>query len=351
MLGRSFRLLAAACGLVAWVVILSWLIGRVASDRWLWSQFLFWIPTVAVIVAAGGLTIVGLALRLVARVLERSRRCRRRCVSVPLIVSLAGVTVYFAVAECRLLAAVPGAGQAADLRVVFWNPSSWVRQGIVEALMPHAPDLAIVVNAPAGVRWRRLAEVDGEPRDVAFVGRFHMVSSMPILRRGGTPLGLDGRVPHPKRHRPGAPQFTEDPGWAAFVEIESPHGLLVVWAIDLPSDMHLARRDIADRTLAAIEAWRDADGLGFPAPDLIVGDFNMTRGSWALRRLIGDLEDAFIQAGRGYAATWPRVAPIIHIDQAFVAPPWRAVNYAIIDPGTGTHRMIRLDLAVNDDAP
>ncbi len=345
------RLLAALCTLLAWVVLMAWLLGRVVSDRWLWSQFLFWLPTLAAIVSACVLTIVAAILRGVAPPRNRRRSSTARLCTIALLLALLGVTTYFTLIECRVLASSPSETTPRQARVVFWNPSSWVRQGTVEALMPFAPDIAIVANAPAGVRWRRLIEADHAERTVVFVGRFHVVSCWPVIRRGGTTLGLSGRVPHPRRHKPDMPRYSNDPGWAVFMEFDTPHGPLVVWTIDLPSDITMSRRNIASKARAAIDAWRDGDGRGFPPPDLIVGDFNMTRGSFAMQTLVGDLKDAYAQAGRGYTATWPRIGPILHIDHAFTAAPWRAIGYSVANPGTGNHRMLVLDLVREQARP
>ena len=354
ILRRLVRCVAAACVVGAWVVVAAWVLGRVVNDRWTWSQFLFWIPTLAAIVSACALTMVAVILRSVAPPRKQRRSRTLRFGTLAILLALLGVTTYFTVIECRVFASTPDATLQRDVRVLFWNPSSWVRQGIVEALMPFAPDVAIIANAPAGVRWRRLIEADHAERNVVFVGRFHVVSCWPVVRRGGTTLGLAGRVPHPRRHKPDMPKFAQDPGWAVFIEFDTPRGPLVVWVIDLPSDVTMSRRDIARDARAAIEAWRDEDGRGFPPPDVIVGDFNMTRGSHSLRALVGDpklVRDAYVQAGRGYAATWPRIGPILHIDHAFTAVPWRAIRYTVANPGTGTHRMVVVDLVRETDRP
>ncbi len=49
--------LGVICTTVAVVGVLGWLIGRIASDRYIWSQWLLWIPTPAVLMA----TLLGLA--------------------------------------------------------------------------------------------------------------------------------------------------------------------------------------------------------------------------------------------------------------------------------------------------
>ena len=72
-------------------------------------------------------------------------------------------------------------------------------------------------------------------------------------------------------------------------------------------------------------------------PDLVVGDFNMTRGSVSLATLFPDLSNAFDKAGRGYGASFHRGLPLYHIDHTLLADTIRAVNYDLVDIGIGRH--------------
>jgi endonuclease/exonuclease/phosphatase family metal-dependent hydrolase len=115
--------------------------------------------------------------------------------------------------------------------------------------------------------------------------------------------------------------------------------------------------EVTARAAAVISGWRGrvatrdpgtgtfwaAEG-GFPPPDLIVGDFNIPRGSASLRNLTADFVNAYSQGGFGPSGTWPRRWPLVHIDQAFVGSSLRAARYRVIDPGAGGHRMQIIDL-------
>ena len=110
---------------------------------------------------------------------------------------------------------------------------------------------------------------------------------------------------------------------AMYVELDTTAKLgrtTVVWVVDLPSDWRISRRAIAANAAAAIAAWsgqetihhghkskdiRDA-GPGFPAPDLVLGDFNIPRGSDSLRLLVGNIDYFQIPAGGCLANRNPR---------------------------------------------
>ena len=85
--------------------------------------------------------------------------------------------------------------------------------------------------------------------------------------------------------------------------------------------------------------------VGFPAPDIVVGDFNIPRSAGSLKALGRGYPSAFDQAGRGYMASYPRVRPIFHIDQTFVAPGLRVFDYRLPDIGAGAHRAQVVDIA------
>ena len=159
----------------------------------------------------------------------------------------------------------------------------------------------------------------------------------------------------------------------------------VVWLMDLPSDPTLSRQNVTRQARAAMDNWKGvatvraaadpnksdapvqwsnvpAEQLGrrgFPNPDLVIGDFNVPRGSRSLKNLVGDMANAYDQAGAGYTASYqrkvpfaqldgpgliglvrwmiPSDVPFFHIDQAFVAPSLHATRYRTMNLGFGTH--------------
>ena len=70
--GTIWSILGIACTVIAAILLAAWLLGRVASDRFAWSQWLLWMPTPAVLPA------VGLGLAGACRPAREARQRRRR---------------------------------------------------------------------------------------------------------------------------------------------------------------------------------------------------------------------------------------------------------------------------------
>ena len=195
------------------------------------------------------------------------------------------------------------------------------------------------------------------------IGRSLILSREPILRYASTTLGLKGVLLEPGEGRvPDRTTTILDPGYAAFLELDTTARLghtIVIWIIDLPSDARLFRWETTQTAAAAIASFagqiygRAEDGslaplgeaTGFPAPDIIIGDFNIPRGSASLKVLTRGTANAYNHAGTGSCATYPRKFPLSHIDQMFIGKSLRATSYEIVDPGMGMHRMQVVEVA------
>lgn len=321
-----------------WAVLGAWGAGRVASDRWLWSQYLSWIPTAAAL----GVSIVLLATAWgVLRVADRRGSWARWMTAI----GLGAGAAYLLAVEWRVHGLLGDRAPAnSALRALFWNASTVTEEVITDVLAGRTLDLAVIANGPWAIEPESLATAG---RHVVRINGMAVASVGPIRRWGFAWLGIT-----PSTEAPG----WVDPGRALFVEIESTLGPLVVWAVDMPSDIRESRWAAGGRAGEALRGWtgpayRVKDGAwspeeanGFPAPDLVVGDFNAPRGSASLRRLVGALPNAFDEAGAGYPATWPRTVPIYQIDQAFAGRAVRAASLRTLDPGDGAHRMLLLEL-------
>jgi endonuclease/exonuclease/phosphatase family metal-dependent hydrolase len=117
------------------------------------------------------------------------------------------------------------------------------------------------------------------------------------------------------------------------VEAEGFGRPLVILLVDMPSEPMLPRMELALRLARLL---RDADA---PAPDLVVGDLNITRGSASLGALFSDLRHAYDEAGHGYGASFHRRFPLYHIDHMLLGPTIHASRYDLIDTGVGRHRV------------
>ena len=306
---RGPLLRATAHGLtgLAALVVLAWVTGHLLSDRAAWSQWLLWLPTPAALGAALGA--LALALRP-----ARTRALRRRRIAA-WAAAAAFLATTFALVEHRLLRPAPA---REGFMVVHWNVSEHlidVGTPFDERLRGWDADLTILTDAN-WTPWR------AEMRD--WLGEEH----------------------HPRQRRPFA-ILTRHPIVAlrtlaraddislVLLEIETPvipDRPLVMLLVDLPSEPRLPRHAIAARArryLAEAEA---------PEPDVVIGDFNMTRGSASARSIFPGMRHAFRDGGHGYVATFPRAVPLYHIDHVLLAGTVRAARYDVIDAGFGRHR-------------
>jgi endonuclease/exonuclease/phosphatase family metal-dependent hydrolase len=107
---------------------------------------------------------------------------------------------------------------------------------------------------------------------------------------------------------------------------------IVIFLVDLPSDPRLPRREVARRLRALL------DEIGAPAPDVVVGDLNITRGSASLRRMFPAHHHAYADGGHGYAASFPRDVPIYHLDHILLGADRHCTRYDLPDVAVGRHR-------------
>ena len=156
------------------------------------------------------------------------------------------------------------------------------------------------------------------------IGRFAVMSRLPILEV--------------------IPLYDDTKSTAAFVRF-APWKGNASWSallIDLPSNPAISRfKMLGDLRLRL-------DALATPVPDIILGDFNTVRGGAAIQKFAPKMQDAFAEAGIGYGATYPRIFPLLHIDQLLLGPRVRVRHYEIIDTGSGVHRMQIATILVNE---
>lgn len=112
----------------------------------------------------------------------------------------------------------------------------------------------------------------------------------------------------------------------------------VIWGVDLPSSPKLSRSDL----FASLRA--QVDEMNQPEPDLLLGDFNVPRGSRSLKRAFPDFRSAFSEAGSGWHGTWPSKLPLWDLDQVLVGPDLAPVLYEVVTPPIGMHRIQKVIL-------
>jgi hypothetical protein len=333
VLGAAARLiLRGAAAAALWLpalVLAAWLLGRVASDRWSWSQWLAWIPTPAALVAcaAGALAGRGAVRRRVQAAGPRAGAGRRGFRGAVLArparawgVLLAATGAWFAFVEHRLHRL--GGTSPQGLRLLHWNASvADPRRAppFRAALAPVAADVLIITDGDGLLldpSFREWAQGRGR---VLTMGPFTAITDRPI---------------HEWRHIAAA----GDIHVVRLVVEGTTGGPVSLWLMDLPSNPRVPRMALMRRVRRMLET------VDAQWPDVIIGDLNVSRGAASLRHLAPGYRDAFDLAGRGYGATFPRAFPLYHIDQALAAPGVRVEGYEALDFGIGRHLAQRVVL-------
>lgn len=301
------------CLAAASVVLLAWLTGRIVSDRFVWSQWLLWIPAPLAILAGALGALV--SLRPATR-----PAIRRRRLALWVLVTIA-VAGSFLFVEHRFLRAAPD--QPRGLRLIHWNMLSNTYGPIdayARSLIELDGQVTILSNASAALWQEPVREWMGQQIQSFRVEPFTILSRYPLLEA--------------------RPVMAADGISIAMARIDTTEALgrpLAILMVDLPSDPTRSRTAIAARVRRVLA---DPD---LPPLDLVVGDFNMTRGSASIRAMFPAFRHAYDDAGHGYGATFRRGDwPLYHIDHVLVAQGWRANRYDVIDPHVGWHAAQRV---------
>ena len=115
-----------------------------------------------------------------------------------------------------------------------------------------------------------------------------------------------------------------------------------LFVLDLPSDVWVARGPLLREVVALMARHR---------PDLVVGDFNAPRRSWALADLPAGYAHAYHTAGGGWGYTWPVPVPVYALDHCLHGPRVRPVRYELGGlAGNSDHRYQVFDFTP-DPAP
>jgi vancomycin resistance protein VanJ len=70
---------------------------------------------------------------------------------------------------------------------------------------------------------------------------------------------------------------------------------------------------------------------------ILAGDFNLPALSHIVRDNLGDLDDAFANAGRGFGYTYPTKLPFLRIDRIFTGHGLRAVEVEVGNARASDH--------------
>ena len=313
-----WTILGITATVIAAAVLVAWLAGRVISDRYGWSQWLLWIPTPAVLPA------VLLGIAGACRPDPASGRGRRRRRLIVWAGVGAAVALYFLVIEHRFLrwgAGDPGALTLLQSSVYPGPPQAG--EAYVDRLIDYGADLIVLGNPLRQQHRLYLKERVSEKKlQEKTLWPFVVITRLPILEFRPLVANENTRIA----------MFRLD----ATAELGRP---ITLYAVDLPADPKRARSEIARA------ARRMLDSTAAPPPDIVVGDFNMTRGSTSMNALFPGFAHAYDQAGRGYGATFRRGFPLYHLDHTLLADTVQATDYTLVDLGIGRHLAQRVELA------
>ncbi len=90
---------------------------------------------------------------------------------------------------------------------------------------------------------------------------------------------------------------------------------------------HKMRRSITQRPKQVEEVIKDIDAC--PVRSVVLGDFNDNPLSYTVHRLLRGRKDAFVQAGKGFGATFRTFWPLLRIDYILCPRDLRAVTYEV----------------------
>ena len=296
---------------IATATVLAWIIGRVLTDRYHWSQWLWWLPTPLIF----SIVVLGLSASAGAAV---SRRVRRRIAMAGIVIA-AAIATYFALIEHQMLRKTPTVPSSkSSIKLMHWNaqPPRWIDVApTIDVMKQTQADLIILTDPGGPLNHERSVELTNDGYRIVGAQPFAIASRLPVITFRSC--------------------VTVDRMCVSLLEVDATERLgrvIVIYLVDLPSQTGIARMQLVARLRGML------DKLSLPKPDVVVGDFNIPRGSASIVTLFPELRHAYDVAGHGHGATYPRIVPLWHIDHVLFAPTVTVTRYDIDDPGISRHR-------------
>jgi hypothetical protein len=290
-------------GVLAMALLLLWCIGILFSDQWVWSQWLAWIPTPLVIL-----------LLVISSSVYQTAKNKTSAIAVG-VLSIA-LLAWFCFGENQLLRK---RGPHGRVNIVGWTMShskKTIANESADIIVDLRGDITLLTHG-----WY----VRGKPTIQEWLGEsgYKVVNSQFTLFTKYLPLDVQTLIAADGIYLSSfVLDTTEDLG-----------DVLVVWAIDLPSSVSRSKMDIAKRVRHLL------DTVSATPPDLVIGDFNMTRNSSAIVYMFPELHDVADTAGVGLLASFPAPFPLYHIDHILMNAKFRATQYELINPHLGRHQI------------
>lgn len=87
--------------------------------------------------------------------------------------------------------------------------------------------------------------------------------------------------------------------------------------------------------------------LRCPYPSVLCGDFNDVAQSYVYKQLTTQHNDAFLDSGKGYGATYRQLLFPFRIDYILTPKNWAAFNFEVLEEKLSDHQAIRCDIELN----
>lgn len=341
------------------VLVLVYVVSRVLTDRFGWSQWLWWAPAGWWVSGAW----IALGVSGVLGVMGWLRGARKTVWGggggvvfwVYLLVCV-GMVVHLAVWVVRVPNSIGGYGihwtdTHERVRVMHWNiaAGSFDEEQVMEWMAPGNIDLVLLANTRFDGQRRALMEGLkerlGEGFAVRGLSRALVASRYEILSAQVVYVSASGKEGPSEE----AVRATGDFGWVVMLTLDGGemYGVFDVWLVDLPSEPTVHRMESMARVVETVRARLGEevadDAVG---PALVIGDFNTVRGSASLGAFDvfsqDGFEDAFAARGAGRGTWrpmglgglkgWAAGRSSWGIDLALVGNGWRTHGYELVLP-------------------
>jgi len=222
-------------------------------------------------------------------------------------------------------------GQGKAVRVITVNAAGAAQA--LDQVVQYAPDIVVVQEPPNPEHVEEVAKKLFGLQAAVVSG-----TDCDILHRGRPPADKERRTTARARVELGSGEEIAVLG----THLASTRPSFHLWRRDrwqrLAQDRRMRREEMQEVVGAM-------DAVPAGTPIILAGDFNAPAGDAVFRLLGPRLRDAFAEAGRGWANTWPSSLPLVRIDQVWISKEWRAVNVTARQAGPSDHRMVVCDLA------
>lgn len=273
------------------------------SDRWGWSQWLAWIPTVFCLF----LLVIALVINSIAK--------RVKTLLFLILLFLASLS-WFIFEENRFFSTIDSSG---SIRLVGWTMShskKHVSYDSAKEIVRLNGDITLLTHGwyvrsePSIKGWLGVGKRIVSSGPFTILTKHNVLEVQPLVASEGIYIS----------------KFVID-------TTEKLGKTIDLWAVDLPSDLFTPRTEIAARAIRLLSQVESQQ------PDIVIGDFNMTRNSYAIKKMFPNLIDASNLGGIGLLASFPLHFPLYCIDHTLVGSELTCNSYVISNPHIGRHRV------------